>query len=57
MFPQLAKGIPEIGVIPYEPLRLKRVSVSKGAGAVTLSGSLYNMMIRGPSKAIPTFSE
>ncbi|XP_044743565.1 protein takeout-like [Chrysoperla carnea] len=57
MFPELAKGIPELDITPYEPLYLKRVSVSKGAGAVTLSGSLYNMTVRGPSQAIPTYSD
>ncbi|GLV39172.1 uncharacterized protein CBL_06223 [Carabus blaptoides fortunei] len=57
MFPELASGIPEINVEPFEPLHLDRVAVSKGSGAVTLAGSLSNMTVRGPSKAIPTYSD
>ncbi|XP_047108334.1 protein takeout-like [Schistocerca piceifrons] len=55
MFPYLAKGIPEIGVAPYEPLRIPRLALSKGQGAVLISGSFSDIVVRGPSNATTTF--
>lgn len=56
IFPYLAVGIPEINVDPFEPLPLDSVSVSKGAGPVTLAGSLYDITAVGPSNATPTYT-
>lgn len=50
-------GIPIMNVDPFEPLYLDRVSVSKGAGPVTLAGSFYNLTVVGPSNATPTYTE
>lgn len=50
-FPQLAAGIPEIGVKSFEPLNIDQVSVSKGSGNLVLSGGFQNLVIRGPSNA------
>jgi len=57
MFPELAKGIPEINVDPFEPLKLDKVSVTKGAGAVILTGSFYNLTVVGPSNSFPTYTD
>ncbi|KAF5285653.1 hypothetical protein FQR65_LT13083 [Abscondita terminalis] len=56
MFPELAKGIPEANISPFEPLYLDTVSVSKGAGPITLAGSFINLTVVGPSNATPTFT-
>ncbi|KAK5645852.1 hypothetical protein RI129_004316 [Pyrocoelia pectoralis] len=56
MFPQLAKGIPEANISPFEPLYLDSVSVSKGSGPITLTGSFINLTVVGPSNATPTFT-
>ncbi|KAK4879324.1 hypothetical protein RN001_007470 [Aquatica leii] len=56
MFPELAKGIPEVNISPFEPLYLDTVSVSKGAGPITLAGSFINLTVVGPSNATPTFT-
>lgn len=40
----------------FEPLLLDKVSISKGTGPVTLAGSLTNLTVKGPSKAVPTYS-
>lgn len=57
LFPQLAVGIPELNIERFEPLRLDRVSISKGHGAIILNGSLYDMDIHGPSNTTPTYTE
>ncbi|CAH0558253.1 unnamed protein product [Brassicogethes aeneus] len=57
LFPYLAVGIPEIKVDPFEPLPLDRVSISKGSGAITLAGSLFNMNVEGPSNSTTTYSD
>jgi hypothetical protein len=49
-------GIPEINVERFEPLYLTRLSLSKGHGPVTISGSFYNILAHGPSKAKATFA-
>ncbi|KDR14108.1 Protein takeout [Zootermopsis nevadensis] len=54
MFPALAKGIPEIHVDRFEPLYLSRLSLSKGHGPVTITGSFYDILAHGPSKAKAT---
>uniref|UniRef100_A0A1Y1KR62 Hemolymph juvenile hormone binding protein n=1 Tax=Photinus pyralis TaxID=7054 RepID=A0A1Y1KR62_PHOPY len=56
MFPQLAKGIPQANISPFEPLYLDSVSVSKGSGPITLAGSFINLTVVGPSNATPTFT-
>ncbi|KAJ3654881.1 hypothetical protein Zmor_014034 [Zophobas morio] len=57
MFPELAKGIPEMNVDPFEPLPLDKVTVSKGAGPITLTGGLFNLVVAGPSNSTPTYTE
>ncbi|KAF5299977.1 hypothetical protein FQA39_LY11350 [Lamprigera yunnana] len=56
MFPELAKGIPEARISPFEPLYLDTISVSKGSGPITLAGSFINLTVVGPSNATPTFT-
>ncbi|XP_053667281.1 uncharacterized protein LOC128716383 [Anopheles marshallii] len=48
-FPYIAKGIPEIGVQPFDPLRLESIQVSRGSGGLTLSGGFKKLSIKGPS--------
>ncbi|EFA03417.1 protein takeout isoform X1 [Tribolium castaneum] len=57
MFPQLARGIPDMNVDPFEPLFLDKVTVSKGSGAITLTGGLYDLVVSGPSNSTPTYTE
>lgn len=49
MFPNLAKGIPELGIEHFEPLIINSVHVSKGNGALSLSGGFKNLSVKGPS--------
>lgn len=52
IFPHIAHGIPELGIEPFEPLGIKKISVSRNTGqVVTLNGSFNNLKIRGPSNA------
>ncbi|EEB18800.1 Circadian clock-controlled protein precursor, putative [Pediculus humanus corporis] len=55
MFPALSRGIPEINVEKFEPLFIKEVGVSKGHGAVLLTGALHDLFVYGPSNATTTF--
>nr|XP_029727964.1 protein takeout-like [Aedes albopictus]XP_029728254.1 protein takeout-like [Aedes albopictus] len=48
-FPYIAKGISEIGVQSFDPLRIESVQVSRGSGALTLSGGFKKLNIKGPS--------
>ncbi|CAG9771957.1 unnamed protein product [Ceutorhynchus assimilis] len=57
MFPDLAKGIPEINVEHFEPLSLESVSISKGMGPIVLAGSLFDLLVAGPSNSTPVDSE
>ncbi|KAI4465886.1 hypothetical protein MML48_3g00015609 [Holotrichia oblita] len=56
IFPQLAVGIPEINVEGFEPLYLDRMTLSKVAGPVTLTGSFSNITVVGPSNSTPTYT-
>jgi hypothetical protein len=47
-------GIPEINVDRFEPLYLAHLSLSKGHGPVTISGSFSNVLAHGPSNATVT---
>jgi hypothetical protein len=47
-------GIPEINVDRFEPLYLAHLSLSKGHGPVTISGSFSNVLAHGPSNATAT---
>ncbi|GFG32731.1 hypothetical protein Cfor_03349, partial [Coptotermes formosanus] len=49
-------GIPEINVDRFEPLYLPHLSLSKGHGAVTVSGNFYNILAHGPSNATATYA-
>lgn len=51
MFPQLATGIPELGIEHFEPLILQSVQVSRGSGSLTLAGGFKNLIVKGPSNA------
>ncbi|PSN37328.1 hypothetical protein C0J52_20878, partial [Blattella germanica] len=46
--------IPEIHVSRFEPLYINKLSLSKGHGPVTVSGSFYNILAHGPSNASAT---
>lgn len=48
----IARGIPELAIEPFEPLGIKKISVSRNTGQVVqLNGSFNNLRIRGPSNA------
>ncbi|XP_055694818.1 uncharacterized protein LOC129796516 [Lutzomyia longipalpis] len=49
MFTALAKGVPEVGIEPFEPLRIPNVQISKGMGSLTLAGGFKDLLVRGPS--------
>lgn len=52
IFPIIAPGIPELDVEPFEPLGIKKISVSRNTGQVVrLNGSFNNLKIRGPANA------
>ncbi|XP_055703719.1 uncharacterized protein LOC129802123 [Phlebotomus papatasi] len=51
MFKSLAKGLPEVGIEPFEPLKIQNVQISKGMGSLTLAGGFQNLLVRGPSNA------
>lgn len=52
IFPRIAKGIPDLAIEPFEPLGIKKISVSRNTGQVVqLNGSFNNLKIRGPSNA------
>lgn len=57
MFPYLAKGIPEIGTRPFEPMHIDKVALSKGQGAVTLSGAFTNLIVHGPSNTTALYTK
>ncbi|KAL1399179.1 hypothetical protein pipiens_008401 [Culex pipiens pipiens] len=48
-FPYIANGIPEIGVQPFDPLRIESVQVSRGSGGLMLSGGFKKLNVKGPS--------
>ncbi|CAG2062433.1 unnamed protein product [Timema podura] len=56
MFPALAVGIPEIGVKKFEPLYIKKLALTKGHGAVVISGSFTDILAHGPSNATTSYA-
>lgn len=42
-------GIPEIGVPQFEPLKITKVSVSRGSGNLKLQGGFHDLLVHGPS--------
>lgn len=50
-FPALADGIPEVGIVSFEPLLLKSVQLQKGSGNLVLSGGFHDLVVKGPSNA------
>lgn len=55
IFPHIAHGIPELAIEPFEPLGIRKISVSRNTGnVVQLNGSFNNLKIRGPSNATVT---
>lgn len=54
MFPQLAKGLPELGIDHFEPLLIPSVQVSRGSGSLTLAGGFKNLIVKGPSNTTVT---
>lgn len=44
-------GLPEVGIEPFEPLKIQNVQISKGMGSLTLAGGFQNLLVRGPSNA------
>lgn len=51
MFPVLARGIPEIEIDKFEPLFIKTIGVSKGQGAVSITGAMDDLFVYGPSNS------
>ncbi|XP_014289106.1 protein takeout [Halyomorpha halys] len=49
MFPYFAKGIPEVNIPRFEPLFIEKIGITKGHGAVTLTGNFNNLYAHGPS--------
>lgn len=50
-FPALSDGIPEVGIVSFEPLLIKSVELQKGSGNLVLSGGFHDLVVRGPSNA------
>lgn len=49
ILPHIAGGIPEVGIAPFEPLRIKKISISRNSGEVIqLNGSFQDLYVRGP---------
>ncbi|XP_050540297.1 uncharacterized protein LOC126904935 [Daktulosphaira vitifoliae] len=57
MFPYLAKGIPEIETLPFEPLHIDKVALTKVQGAVMLYGAFTNLTVRGPSNTTALYTK
>lgn len=57
MFPYLARGIPEIGTTPFEPMHIDKVALTKGQGAVTLAGAFTNLIVHGPSNTTALYTK
>lgn len=51
----LSLGIPEVEVDRFEPLFIKEIGVSKGSGAVSITGAMHDLLVYGPSNATTTF--
>ncbi|KAK9503717.1 hypothetical protein O3M35_010219 [Rhynocoris fuscipes] len=49
LIPYMAKGIPEVNIPKFEPLFIEKVGITKGHGAVTLSGNFNSLYAHGPS--------
>jgi len=50
-------GIPEIGTRPFEPMDIEKVSLTKGQGAITLSGAFTNLIVHGPSNTTALYTK
>lgn len=59
MFPNLAVGIPEIGVKRFEPLFISEVRISQGRSGdpIRLQGSFRNILAHGPSNSSTRFTK
>ena len=55
-FPHIAPGIPEIGVHPFDPLRINAIDITRGSGSLMLSGGFRGLNVRGPSNATVKFA-
>ena len=52
IFPIIAHGIPDLSIEPFEPLGIRKISVSRNSGQVVqLNGSFNNLKVKGPSNA------
>ncbi|XP_065170545.1 protein takeout-like [Atheta coriaria] len=47
LFNELPRGVPEIGLEPLDPLRVKRIKILQGAGPVNVNASLSNVTVVG----------
>jgi Haemolymph juvenile hormone binding protein (JHBP) len=55
VFPVIAHGIPSLAILPFEPLGIPKITVSRNTGEVVrLNGSFNNLKVRGPSNATVT---
>jgi hypothetical protein len=49
IFPYIAKGIPEMQIEPFEPLKLPQIVVERNTGEmIQLNGSFQDLYVRGP---------
>lgn len=52
IFPIIARGIPDLEIEPFEPLGIRKISVSRNTGQVVqLNGNFNNLKVKGPSNA------
>ncbi|KAK7864823.1 hypothetical protein R5R35_012481 [Gryllus longicercus] len=55
MFPYMANGISEVAIPPFEPLFIKKLSLRRDSGAVTIAGTFFNVLVSGPSNSTADF--
>lgn len=49
IFPYIAKGIPEVQIEPFEPLKLPKIVIERNAGdMIKLDGNFNDLYVRGP---------
>lgn len=46
-FDKLSTGVPEIGIMPLDPLKITKIDIISGEGPVSIELSLNNVTITG----------
>lgn len=51
LIPILSRGIPEVDIEPFEPLKIPQIKVERNEEVIALLGSFDNVQVRGASNA------